>query len=226
MRYRPVLSVLAALCCSLALLYSALTRADQATILVLGDSLSAAYNIPAEAGWVALLQARLREQGLPYEVVNASISGDTTRGGRARLPAALEAHQPDIVIVELGGNDGLRGIRFGEMRENLRAIAEKAQSSGARVLLLGVHMPGNYGPVYDQRFRAVYRDVADSLNLAFVPDFLDSVTDDASLLQEDLLHPTAEAQPRLLDNVLSGLLPLLEHPAPSSSPAPRAPAGS
>jgi acyl-CoA thioesterase-1 len=226
MRHSPGLSVFAALCCSLALCYSGLTRAGQATILVLGDSLSAAYNIPAEAGWVALLQAQLRDQGLPYTVVNASISGDTTRGGRARLPAALEAHQPDIVIVELGGNDGLRGIRFGEMRENLRAIAEQAQHAGAKVLLLGVHMPGNYGPVYDQRFRAVYLDVAEALDLAFVPNFLDGVTDDASLLQEDLLHPTAEAQPRLLDNVLPTLLPLLAPPATSSPSAPRAPAGS
>jgi acyl-CoA thioesterase-1 len=226
MRHLTGLSAFAALCCSLALFYSGLTRAEQATILVLGDSLSSAYNIPAEAGWVALLKAHLRDMGLPYTVVNASVSGDTTRGGRARLPAALDAHQPDIVIVELGGNDGLRGIHFGEMRENLLAIAGQVQNVGAKVLLLGVHMPGNYGPVYDQRFRAVYRDVAEELNLAFVPNFLDNVTEDASLLQEDLLHPTAEAQPRLLDNVLPSLLPLLEPPATSSSSAIRAPAGS
>jgi acyl-CoA thioesterase-1 len=211
---------------SLALVVSTAVRAEQATILVLGDSLSSAYNMPPGAGWVALLEGYLRDEGLSWEVVNASVSGDTTRGGMARLPAALEAHSPDIVIVELGGNDGLRGVSFAEMGNNLRAIAEQALEAGAEVLLLGVHMPGNYGPAYDQRFRAVYREVAEDLDLAFVPQFLEGVTEDSSLMQEDLLHPSAQAQPRLLENVLPTLLPLLERSASSSSSASRAPAGS
>ncbi len=179
------------------------------TILVLGDSLSAAYEIPREAGWVALLRERLTSRGHDAEVVNASITGDTTRGGRARLPAALERHDPDIVVIELGGNDGLRGLPLAETRRNLEAMVDAALGHGARVLLVGVRLPSNYGAAFIERFQQVFHDVAESRDIPLVPKFLKGVGGNRALMQDDGVHPNAAAQPRLLDNVWPQLAPLL-----------------
>lgn len=196
------------------------------TVIVLGDSLSAGYGLAVEETWVSLLATRLAQEGYGHRVVNASVSGDTTSGGLARLGPVLERHDPELVIIELGGNDGLRGIRFAEMRANLRRIVQAVREAGARALLVGVHMPGNYGAEYDRRFRAVYRDLAEEMDVPLVAGFLEGVTDDPALLQEDLLHPNAQAQPLLLGNLLPALLPLLEPAASPSAAAPGpAPAG-
>jgi acyl-CoA thioesterase-1 len=183
--------------------------AEDPRLLVVGDSLSASYGIPAERGWVNLLQQRLREQGLAYEVVNASISGDTTRGGLARLPRALSVHQPRLVIIELGGNDGLRGVAPQEMERNLVQMVRLSQQAGARVLLLGMRLPPNYGPVFTQRFHAVFHRVADQTGVPLVPFFLEGVATEPALMQDDGIHPTAAAQQRMLENAwpaLNGLL--------------------
>lgn len=144
-------------------------------ILVLGDSLSSAYGLDVQTGWVQLLQARLDAQNADYHVVNASISGDTTNGGAARLPSALEKHQPDVVVVELGGNDGLRGLPLSVTRANLERIIVESQTAGARVLLLGMRLPPNYGPAYTDAFHAIYQDLADRYGVARVPFLLDGV---------------------------------------------------
>lgn len=178
-------------------------------VMILGDSLSAAYGIPYDSGWVGLLQARLTERGRPHRVVNASISGDTTRGALARLPAALERHRPSVLVIELGGNDGLRGIDAAEMRANLRRMVELGRASGARVLLLGMLLPPNYGKAFVERFHRVYHEVAEEMRVPLHPFFLEGVAEDRMLMQNDGIHPTAEAQPRLLDNVWPVLEPLL-----------------
>lgn len=178
-------------------------------LLVLGDSLSAGYGIDPARGWVARLEQRLNGDGRPWRVVNASISGDTTRGGRARLPALLERWRPGLVVIELGGNDGLRGISLEEMRANLEAMVALALDQDARALLVGVRLPPNYGPVYIDAFAAVFREVAQSRGVPLVPRLLDGVGGDDTLMQEDGIHPTAEAQPRLLENVWPALAPLL-----------------
>jgi acyl-CoA thioesterase-1 len=180
------------------------------SILVVGDSLSAGYGIEMRNGWVTLLQQRLTKQGYLHAVVNASISGDTTAGGRTRLPAALKRHRPQIVILELGGNDGLRGLSLRETRANLDAMIKAAQSAGAQVLLVGIHLPPNYGPDYTGKFRAIYRDLAHTYSLAFVPFLLEGVALTPGLMQPDGIHPRAAAQPRLLDNVWPYLEPLLK----------------
>lgn len=185
------------------------THAGNPRILVLGDSLSAAYGIPLERGWVQLLQTRLETEGYGYEVVNASVSGDTTGAALTRLPRALELHQPDIVIVELGGNDGLRGTPVGQMRRNLEAIIEKSRAAEAEVLVTGIMIPPNYGAEYTARFNAVYTSLGDRLNVALVPFILDGVALEPSLMQADGIHPTAAAQPRILDNVWPTLQPML-----------------
>jgi len=175
--------------------------ADAAPVLlVVGDSLSAGYGIDPAEGWVALLQERLEAGGYGYRVVNASISGDTTTGGLARLPRALELHRPAIVFIELGGNDGLRATPIGVIHDNLSAMARLAMEAGARVILAGMQMPPNYGPRYTARFAATYPAVAEALGTALVPFFLDHVALDAALMQHDGIHPNAAAQPRLLDN--------------------------
>ncbi|MDQ2695704.1 MAG: arylesterase [Pseudomonadota bacterium] len=197
----------------LVLLVAPLAKAAEPVILVLGDSLSAAFGMPLEQGWVSLLQQRLRASGLPHRVVNASISGDTTRGGLARLPDALARHRPDIVILELGGNDGLRGLPLAEMEKNLAAMIGLSRAAGARVVLVEMRIPPNYGPVYSEKFRAVYADLARRHDLPLVPFFLDGVATDAALMQEDGIHPRADAQARLLDNVWPTLEPLLEEAA-------------
>lgn len=167
-------------------------------LLVVGDSLSAGYGITPGKGWVDLLRIRLGDRA---EVVNASVSGQTTRGGVALLPGALKRHQPDILILELGGNDGLRGISSEEMKRNLERIVGEALEAGARVLLVGVRIPPNYGPAYIKRYEAVYGDLAKAHNLAFVPRLLQGVADDLALMQDDGIHPVADAQAKLLDNV-------------------------
>jgi acyl-CoA thioesterase I len=179
------------------------------TILVLGDSLSAAFNIDINAGWVSLLQQRLAQQKADYRVVNASISGDTTANGLTRLPPLLAKHRPDIVIVELGGNDGLRGLPVEQMKHNIRAIVTKAKASGAKVLVVGMRLPPNYGKLYTEKFEQVYHEIAAEQKVALVPFMLDRVATDRALMQPDGIHPTAAAQPRLLENVWPALKPLL-----------------
>lgn len=179
------------------------------SILVFGDSLSAGYGIPQEAAWPSLLARRLEQKRLDYSVANASISGETTSGGRTRLNAALEKNPPAIVIIALGSNDGLRGLPVKTMRDNLAAMAEAAQKKQARVLIVGARLPPNYGP-YAVQFHAAFGEVAKERQTALVDFLLDGVATRPELFQSDNLHPTAEAQPMLLDNVWDGLLPLLK----------------
>ena len=178
-------------------------------ILVLGDSLSAAYGIRVEQGWVALLQARLRAQGYGHRVVNASSSGETTGGALARLPRALQTHKPAIVIVELGGNDGLRGLPVADVRANLESIIDLSQQAGARILLVGIRIPPNYGPAYTRDFDRMYADLARRHALPHVPFLLADVALDDGLMQDDGIHPNAAAQPRLLEAVWKPLQPML-----------------
>ena len=173
-------------------------------ILVLGDSLSAEYGLPRGSGWVALLQQQLDQSHPGTSIVNASISGETTSGGRSRLPALLKQHQPTHVVIELGGNDALRGLSLAMTRENLTFMAKAARDAGARVLLLGMQMPPNYGATLTRQFAALYPDVAKATGVALVPFFLKGVGDDADPLrwfQADRIHPNEAAQPRLLANV-------------------------
>ncbi len=183
---------------------------QERTLLVFGDSLSAAYGLKAEEGWVTQLQNRLRQQGYVYKVVNASVSGETTAGGRNRLARALDTHQPAIVILELGANDGLRGLPVPAARENLGAMIRAAQERKARVLLVGIQMPPNYGPRYAESFAAMYPQLAQEHKVPLVPFLLEGVALDDRLMQADGLHPNAAGQPRLLENVWAHLLPLLE----------------
>jgi acyl-CoA thioesterase-1 len=190
----------------------AFAMAPQRTLLVFGDSLSAAYGLRPDQGWVALLQQRLMKEGYGYQVVNASVSGETTAGGRARLQRALAQHKPDIVVLELGANDGLRGLPVKDARVNLEAMARAIKESGARALLVGILIPPNYGQPYATSFAQMYRDIAASQKLPFLPFLLEGVALDPKLMQEDGLHPRAEASPRVLDNVWQHLRPLLERP--------------
>jgi len=177
---------------------------------VLGDSLSAGYGIRPAQGWVALLDKRLQAEGYEYRVVNASVSGETTGGGLQRLPRALELHKPSVVIVELGANDGLRGLPVAQTRENLAKIVATAQQAGAKVLLIGMRLPPNYGPRYTNDFTRMYREIAEDRGVALVPFLLETVALKAPLMQADGLHPTAQAQPALLDTVWPHLEPLLQ----------------
>jgi acyl-CoA thioesterase-1 len=192
----------------LALLGCGLAQAGP-TILVFGDSLSAAYGISRQDGWVTLLQERLRQKRLDYTVANASVSGETTSGGASRIAATLAAHKPVIVVVALGANDGLRGLPLGQMRENLAAIIRAAQKSGSRVLLVGMQMPPNYGPQYTRDYAQVFAALARRFKCALVPFLLEGVAGNRELLLEDNLHPTAQAQPIVLENVWRGLAPML-----------------
>jgi acyl-CoA thioesterase-1 len=203
--FRPLLLLLVFLC-PLSLFASPST----AKILVLGDSLSAGYGIALEEGWVSLLQERIQKHHFAYEVVNASVSGETSGGGLARLPALLAEHQPVIVILELGGNDGLRGHPINVMRQNLEKIIAASQAANAQVLLLGMHIPPNYGARYTRTFHQAYIDLAKKYQLSFVPFFLDQVANNAALMQSDGIHPTAEAQGTMLDHVWPTLEPLLK----------------
>ena len=183
-----------------------------AAILVLGDSLSGAYGISTEQGWVSLLQQHIMDQGYPYRVVNASVSGDTTRTGLSRIEAALRQHQPDIVIVALGGNDGLRGLAFSEIENSLATIIQQCQQNNAQVLLAGVRLPPNYGPVYNQKFAELFESLSQRYQIPLVPRMLDQVTDYRELLQADGIHPTADAQPKIMKNIWAGLEPMLNKP--------------
>jgi len=178
-------------------------------ILVLGDSLSAEYGLARGSGWVALLEKRLA--GLPsrYAVVNASISGETTAGGRTRIPELLERHRPAVVIVELGGNDALRGLDLAATERNLREIVQLSRRAGARVLVLGMKVPPNYGRRYGEAFTAIYERVAKAEQASLVPFFLDGVAQRNELFQADRIHPTAQAQPIMLSNVWPALEKLL-----------------
>ena len=184
--------------------------ASASSILVFGDSLSAAYGIRPEQGWVTLLTQRLQTQGYGYQVVNASVSGETSSGGLERLPRALELHKPVIVILELGANDGLRGLPVSAMRDNLAHMVELAQAAGARVLLVGIRIPPNYGPRYTEEFARVYPELAQRYLLALVPFLLEKVALDPALMQEDGMHPNAAAEPMVLDTLWSYLKPLLK----------------
>ena len=188
-------------------------------VLVVGDSLSAGYGIDHRQGWVALLQQRIADRGLPQAVVNASITGDTTRGGLSRLPAALERARPSVVVIALGGNDGLRGFAPTQTKANLREMIELSRDAGADVLLLGIKLPANYGRAFGEKFHQVYRDLANESGVATVPFFLEGVAETRALMQADGIHPSAEAQPRILDNVWQGLAPLLEAPGALSRAA-------
>ncbi|CAG0995042.1 acyl-CoA thioesterase I [Burkholderiales bacterium] len=178
-------------------------------ILVLGDSISAAYGLPPGTGWTDLLQERLRERGRAHRVVNASISGDTTAGGRSRLPALLARHKPAIVVIELGGNDGLRGGNLAATRGNLVAMISAARSAGAKVLIVGMKLPPNYGPAYIREFDATYAEVARAQHVPLVPFFFAGFGEDRDWFQPDGIHPTEAAQPRLLDNVWPAIERLL-----------------
>jgi acyl-CoA thioesterase-1 len=196
----------------LTVLFDPAARAEAPVILVLGDSLSAAYGIPVEQGWVSLLQRRLAERGFPHRVVNASISGDTTNGGLSRLPVALEQHRPAIVILELGANDGLRGQPPMAMSANLARMIELSQKAGARVLLAEMRIPPNYGPLYAQKFQATFGELAKRYDIPLIPFLLDGVAGNFALTQDDGLHPRVEGQPRILDNVWAVLEPVLKQP--------------
>jgi len=178
-------------------------------ILVVGDSISAGYGLTAKEGWVTLLQSRLKVQGYGYRVVNASVSGETTTGGLARLPRALSVHRPAIVILELGGNDGLRGLPLETSRANLERMIVLSKDAGAQVLLLGMKIPPNYGPRYASEFERLYADLARRNKLAFEPFFLDKIALADGMMQEDGIHPTAKAQPIMLETLWPRLRPLL-----------------
>ena len=189
---------------------SAAAATGERTLLVFGDSLSAAYGLRAEQGWVAQLQQRLATEGYGYHVVNASVSGETTSGGRNRLQRALAQHRPAVVLLELGANDGLRGLPVKDSQDNLRAMIQAAQGSGAKVLLLGIHIPPNYGPRYTQAFDAMYTSLAAEHKVPLVPFILEGFALDPQYMQADGLHPNAAGQPRVLNNVWPQLKPLLE----------------
>lgn len=185
-------------------------------ILIFGDSLSAAYGIGEDEGWVTLLAERLAQEDSELEVVNGSVSGETTTGGRARLPSLLERYNPAFVLIELGGNDGLRGLPPARMQANLASMIEAVEDADAQPVLLGIEIPPNYGPAYTDAFRQVYRDLADEYSVPLVPFILEGIaTAPASekLMQQDRIHPTAKAQPQLLDTIWPTLAPLAQHTA-------------
>jgi acyl-CoA thioesterase-1 len=179
------------------------------TVLVVGDSISAAFGLDTGQGWVALLEKRLAEQGYEHRVVNASISGDTSAGAAARLPALLAEHRPSLVIIELGGNDGLRGQPPEQLQQNLAAMIDGSRASGAEVLLLGMRLPPNYGVRYTTAFAQVFTRLAEEKQVSLVPFFLEGVGGVSGMMQRDDLHPAADAQPILLENLWPTLQPLL-----------------
>ena len=180
------------------------------TLLVLGDSISAEYGLPRDSGWVSLLQTRLSDDKLPVSVVNASISGETTAGGLTRLPALLQQHKPAVLIIELGGNDGLRGLSLAATQSNLREMIKSADRIGARVLLLGMRVPPNYGPDYSKRFAAMYQGLARERNVKLVPFLFAGLEDTERFFQQDRIHPNQRAQSVMLDNVWPSLRSLLK----------------
>ena len=192
------------LLCAAASAYSA-----SKTLLVLGDSLSAEYGLARGLGWVSLLEKRLKAQNIDVRIVNASISGDTTSGGRTRLPPLLEKHKPDIVLLELGANDALRGLPVASTEDNLRAMITASRRIDAKVLLVGMQIPPNYGPEYSRKFSGLFGKLAAEQRVPLVPFFLERLVERPELFQSDRLHPTAEAQPVLLDTIWPRLQPLL-----------------
>lgn len=190
-------------------LVSAAGAAEGGTVLVMGDSLSAAYGLAPQQGWVALTAERLKAEHPGWTVANASISGETTAGGASRIAAELARHKPAVVVIELGANDGLRGLGLEQTRANLERMVVAAKQAGARVLLLGMRIPPNYGPQYTQGFERNYRELAEKHAVALLPFFLEPIATDRSAFQADNLHPVAEAQPRLRDHVWPALAPLL-----------------
>ena len=197
----------------LMLSFSAATNAYSAskTVLVVGDSLSAEYGIARGTGWVALLEQRLKDQKIAASVVNASVSGETTSGGRTRLPALLGKHKPDVVVIELGGNDGLRGLPVAASEDNLRAMVDASRKAGARVLLVGMRMPPHYGRDYTEKFFAMYGTVSKDAKVALAPFMLEGVAQKPELFQADRLHPIADAHPIILGNIWPHLQPLLKN---------------
>ena len=179
-------------------------------ILVMGDSISAGYGIQRDQGWVNLLAESLQASEYPHQVINGSISGETTGGGLARLPQALDTHEPEVVVIELGGNDGLRGYPTDRVRANLRQMVELSLARDAKVLLVGMQIPPNYGPRYTLAFSSMYETIAEETGVALVPSFLEKVALTPGLMQSDGIHPTAEAQPLLLETLWEHLRPLLE----------------
>lgn len=194
--------------------------AEPQTVLLLGDSLSAAHDIELQASWPALLARRLADMRPPYRMVNASISGETTASGRARLPGLLQQYKPALVILELGANDGLRGLPLDEIRGNLAAMVKDCRAQHARVLLLGIELPVNYGPRYRDGLRDIYAQLAQASHAGLLPFLLQGIALDPALMQSDGLHPTAAAQPRVLANVWAALAPMLGT-APKLKPAGR-----
>ena len=184
-------------------------NADQPVILVFGDSLSAGYGVDVDATWVTLLGKKLASQGYGYRVVNASVSGETTGGALTRLPRALQLHHPAIVIFELGGNDGLRGLPVRQMRGNFEAMLSQASAAGAKPMLIGMRMPTNYGPAYADQFHALYGELANKFSVPLVDFLLEGVALNPTLMQSDGIHPNAQAQPILLNNVWPILSPML-----------------
>ncbi len=178
-------------------------------ILIVGDSLSAAYGIPVEKGWVSLLQERLDTHGYRYQIINASISGDTTANARARLTRALASHAPAVVLLTLGGNDGLRGLSLAAMKSNLDAMISSVQEADAQVLLIGVQLPPNYGPRYTEKFQDIYHELARERDITLLPSLVDGIGTERDLMQADGIHPNATAQPLIRDRVWEALVPLL-----------------
>lgn len=188
---------------------------SDAVILILGDSLSAGYGLNAGEGWVALLQQRLRSEGLPYQVVNASISGDTSSGGLARLGPALQRHQPELVLIELGANDGLRGLPLKALRQNLADMIAQCRDAGAEPLLFEMRIPSNYGPAYTEPFTRTFAEIGAETQTPVIPFFLEAFALDATYFQADRVHPNARAQPLMLEAVWQVLRPRLQAPAPA-----------
>ena len=191
---------------------------DEPTLLIVGDSLSAAYRMPVAASWPMLLEQRLRDNGTPHRVVNASISGETTGGGLRRLPTLLARHDPEWVIIELGGNDGLRGLPVQSTRANIERMIIAAQESGARVLLAGMKLPPNYGPAFTRPFEEMYPQLAEAHGTLLLPFILNGVALQPGMMMADGIHPTAEAQPVILDNLWQVLAPQLESAEATPSP--------
>jgi acyl-CoA thioesterase-1 len=195
----------------LCLVWANSSRGDEEkTVLVFGDSLSASYGIKEEQGWVTLLSEKLRQAQSPYSVINASVSGETSSGGLSRLPAVLAEIQPSVVILELGGNDGLRGLPLTTLQVNLEEMVSLSQQAGAEVLLAGIQIPPNYGPRYTEPFYALFGEIADTEELPFVPFLIDGIPQQPELMQNDGIHPRAEAQHMILDNVWPVLAPMLQ----------------
>ena len=203
------MSIAALLRYALAGLLLASASAFAGTVLVWGDSLSAGYGLRPQQAWPSLLEKKIADARLPHTVINASISGETTAGGRSRLPVALQTHRPSLVVIELGANDGLRGLPVAAMSTNLQAMIDASREAGAKVLLIGMRMPPNYGPDYTTRFEKAFQDLARANKLRLVPFMMEGFADQRAYFQQDGIHPVADAQPLILDTIWRELKPLL-----------------